>query len=64
MLKGRLAALVSQLDFIFFVCVVLLDVNRVERVFFCGVRKERNRLGLRNKTNGFKWRTWCAWWRI
>ena len=27
---------------------------------FCGVKKERNRLGLRKKINGFKWRTWCA----
>jgi hypothetical protein len=40
---------VNQLDFIFSVCLILLDVNRVECVFFCGVKKEKNRVDLRAK---------------
>ena len=54
LLKGRFETLVPQLDFIFFVCVVLLGINRVKSVFFCGVKKEKNRVDLRAKINDFK----------
>jgi len=51
----------NQQDFIFFVCVVLLSINRVESVFFCGVKKERNRVDLRAKINALNLRTWCVY---
>ena len=53
LLKGRFETLVPQLDFIFFVCVVLQGVNRVESVFFCGVRKESFKVDLKSGKNGF-----------
>ena len=53
-LKGSFKTIVNQLDFIFSVCLILLDVNRVECVFFCGVKKEKNRVDLRAKINDFK----------
>ena len=48
-----MAALVSQLDFIFFVCVVLLGENRVESVLFCDVKKESFKVDLKSGKNGF-----------
>lgn len=59
-LKGRFEVIVPQLDFIFSVCVVLLGENRVESVFFCDVKKERNWVDLRAKINALNLRTWCA----
>ena len=53
LLKGRFETLVPQLDFIFFVCVVLLGINRVESVFFCGVKKESFKVDLKSGKNGF-----------
>lgn len=44
----------NQQDFIFSVCLILLGENRVESVFFYGVKKEKNRVGLRAKINDFK----------
>ena len=53
LLKERFETLVPQLDFIFFVCVVLQGVNRVESVFFCGVIKESFKVDLKSGKNGF-----------
>jgi len=43
----------NQQDFIFSVCVVLLGINRVESVFFCGVKKESFKVDLKSGKNGF-----------
>ena len=43
----------NQQDFIFFLCVVLLGINRVESVFFCDVKKESFKVDLKSGKNGF-----------
>ena len=43
----------NQQDFICFVCVVLLSINRVESVFFCDVKKESFKVDLKSGKNDF-----------
>ena len=43
----------NQLDFIFSVCLILLDVNRVECVFLFNVKKESFKVDLKSGKNGF-----------
>ena len=43
----------NQQDFICFVCVVLLSINRVESVFLFNVKKESFKIDLKSGKNSF-----------